>query len=120
MSRHMNRVNVLLRQEISHVLAQNTKDPRLATIITITNVDSSADLRYAKVFASVLGTKEEQQDTLHGLISASGFIRQALQQRLSLRCIPQMQFILDDSIEHGTKLLGMIKKLSSQRLYESD
>ncbi len=114
MSRRLERVNGLLRQEISSLLTYDLKDPRISTLVTITSVDASVDLRYATVYASVMGTQEQKQTVLQVLNFASGFFRRELRQRLSFRTIPQLSFVLDDSIERGTQLLGVINQLSQE------
>ena len=112
MSRRMDRVNVLLRQEISRVLAVELRDPRLASLVSVTFVDTSTDLRHAKVFVSVLGGQSDKQDTLTALKSAAGFIHRSMRQRLTLRAVPTLDFYLDDSIERGAEMLEMIKEVA--------
>jgi len=102
------RVNSLIRQEISELLQRQVKDPRLGNFIAVTEVSTSADLKYAKVFVSRLGSEEEKQETLSVLASASGFLRRELARRLKLRHIPVLSFQWDDSIERGDHLLRLI------------
>ena len=110
MPRRMDRINVLLRQEISRVLAVELRDPRVSSIVSVTHVDASADLRNAKVFVSVLGDQSEKRSTLKALKSAAGFIRHSMRPHLTLKAIPSLDFMLDESIEHGAELLQMIDK----------
>ena len=112
-SRRTERVNVLLRQKLSEIIAQEMKDPRLAHIITIVHVGVSRDLRNAKVFTSVLGSPEESNAAVETLNSASGFLRRELTTRVSLKTIPFLSFILDNSIEEGTYLLRKITEMGS-------
>ena len=112
-SRRKERVNVLLRQLLSDIIARDMKDPRLAHIITIVQVAVSKDLRYAKVFTSVLGTPEESKTAVDTLNAASGFMRRELTTRLSLKTIPFLSFVQDDSIEKGTYLLSKIAEVRS-------
>ena len=114
MTRRLDRVNGLLREEISTLVAQELKDPRLPLLLSITQVDTSPDLHHAKVFVSVLGSPQEKKGALSGLSSAAGFLRRELRQRVSLRDIPQLHFLLDDSIQRGQELLSVIDRLSSQ------
>ena len=95
-------------------MAQELKDPRLPILLSITQVTTSPDLHNAKVFVSVLGSPQEQTGALSGLSSAAGFLRRALRQRLSLRDIPQLHFLPDDSIQRGQELLSVIDSISSQ------
>ena len=90
------------------------KDPRLTPIVTIVRVGVSRDLRHARVFTSVLGTPEEGRDAVDALNAASGFLRRELTARLSLRSIPFLSFVSDDSIEKGTYLLQRIEEVRSE------
>ena len=112
-SRRKERVNVLLRQILSEIVARDMKDPRLAHIITIVHVSTSKDLRYAKVFTSVLGSPEESKAAVETLNAASGFLRRELSSRVSLKTIPFLSFVQDDSIEKGTQLLDKIAEIRS-------
>ncbi len=112
MSRRMDRVNVLLRQEISSMLTFKLKDPRLHPMVSITRVETSSDLRLAKVFVSVLGDEQEKRKTLKALKSASGFIRRSLRPYVSLKTVPSLNFFIDHSIEQGDELLRIIKKVA--------
>lgn len=108
MSRRMERINALLRQEISSILASDLNDPRLASMITVTRVDTAADLSRAKVFVSIMAHPDQKRLALKGLKSASGFVKRSLRPRLSLRAVPQVEFHIDDSIERGVNMLQLI------------
>jgi ribosome-binding factor A len=112
-SRRTERVNVLLRQQLSEIIARDMNDPRLAHIITIVNVGVSRDLKHAKVFTSVLGKLEERKAAVETLNNASGFMRRELIARLSMKTIPFLSFIQDDSIEQGSHLLNRISEVRS-------
>ena len=114
MAHRIERVNSLIRQEISELLRRQVKDPRLGNLISITNVSTSPDLRYAKVFISRIGNEEEKQEALSVLTAASGFFRRELAQRLRLRRIPELSFQRDDSIERGEHLLQLIDEVSTE------
>ncbi len=114
MNRRMDRVNVLLRHEISRVLSSELSDPRLARLVSVTSVDTSTDLRHAKVYISVLGEKSDKRATLDALKSASGYIHRSIRPKLALRNVPHLVFYLDESIEQGTELLEKIKQASLQ------
>jgi ribosome-binding factor A len=107
------RVNQLIRREISELLQRQVKDPRLGNFVAITEVSTSPDLRYAKVFVSFMGSEGEKQETLKGLMAATGFFRNQLARRLRLRRIPELSFHWDDSIERGAHLLQLIDEVSS-------
>jgi len=115
MAHRIERVNSLIRQEISQLLQHQVKDPRLDNFITVTEVSTSADLKYAKVFVSCIGGKGEKEKTLSVLNTASGFFRRELAGRLKLRYIPELIFRWDDSIEQGDHLLQLIDGVSSEK-----
>ncbi len=115
MAHRIERVNSLIRQEISQLLQRQVKDPRLGDFIAVTEVSTSADLKYAKVFVSRIGSEEEKQETLGVLASASGFFRRELARRLKLRYIPELSFQWDDSIERGDRLLQLIDEVTSEK-----
>ena len=102
-----------MRQILSEIIARDMKDPRLAHIITIVHVGVSKDLRYAKVFTSVLGSPEESKAAVETLNAASGFLRRELTARVSLKTVPFLSFVQDDSIEKGTYLLSKITDVRS-------
>ncbi len=113
MAHRIERVNSLIRQEISELLRRQVKDPRLGSLVTVTDVSTSPDLRHAKIFVSRIGSEEEKQETLSVLAAASGFFRNELAKRLRLRHIPELSFQWDDSIERGDYLLQLIDEVSS-------
>ncbi|MFH1663149.1 MAG: 30S ribosome-binding factor RbfA [Chloroflexota bacterium] len=106
------RVNHLIRQEISDLLRLEVKDPRLSGLVSITEVETSADLKYAKVFFSCLCDNEEKKEILSTLVAASGFLHNELAKRLTLRHIPELDFRWDDSIEKGARILELINKVA--------
>ena len=108
MAHRIEKVNSLIRQEISQLLQRHVKDPRLGSFIAVTAVFTSADLKYAKVFVSCLGSDEEKEERLSALTSAAGFLRKELAGRLKLRYIPMLNFQWDESIEHGDHLLQLL------------
>ena len=114
MTHRIQRLNNLLRHEISELLQRQVKDPRLGSFVTITEVSVSSDLRHAKIFVSHIGSAEEKQETLSALASASSFFRRELTKRLRLRRIPELSFEWDDSIERGVHLLKLIDQLTTE------
>ena len=114
MSRRVDRINAILRREISRVLATELRDPRISTIVSVTRVDATSDLRYAKVYISVLGDEEEKRRTLRALRSASGFVHWNLRKHLAFKAVPSLEFVLDESIEQGAKMLELIDRLASE------
>jgi len=114
LAHRIERVNSLIRQEISELLQRQIKDPRLGNFIAVTEVATSADLKYAKVFVSQFGSEEEKEKVLKGLASASGFFRRELSKRLKLRHTPVLTFQWDDSIERGDHLLQLIDEVAPE------
>ena len=114
MSYRIERVNTLLRREISDLIQQELRDPRLTEFIAVTEVDTSHDLRYAKVYVSSMSGQQEEQRILGILNSASGFLRTALASKARLRYTPELHFIWDNSIEHGDKILRLIDEVTQK------
>jgi ribosome-binding factor A len=106
------RLGELILEEISDLMACQIKDPRIG-FATLTRVDMSDDLRYAKVFVSMIGTPSEKERTLQGLSSATGYIRRHLGKALHLRYTPQLTFLLDDSLEHGAKIAQLLRQVDA-------
>ena len=104
----INRINEELQRELSALL-RTAKDPRLqGGLLTITHVDTTNDLRYAKIYVSALD-KSKEKEMLKGLRSAAGYLRREAGAALGLRYTPELQFIADDSIEQGAKILEMLR-----------
>jgi ribosome-binding factor A len=110
MSQRTDRVDELLRQEIGALLAKEVADPRIG-FATITDVETSPDLRHAKVWVSVIGTQAARDETLRALGDAMPFIRHELGKRLRIRRIPDLHLRLDDSAERGTRVLHLLHEL---------
>src|SRR5215203_2954294 len=110
MSQRTDRVDELLRQEIGALLAKEIADPRIG-FVTITDVETTPDLRHAKVWVSVIGGKADQRDTLRALQHSMGFIRHELGRTLRIKRIPELHVHLDDSAERGTRVLHLLHEL---------
>ncbi len=109
-SNRIGRINEEIQKELAGLL-RNLKDPRVnATMISITRVETTPDLRYAKVYASFLD-ESKAAEALKGLKSASGYLRRELGQALQLRYTPELVWALDDSITYGAKMLELINSL---------
>lgn len=107
-SNRINRINDEIQRELAAQL-RNLKDPRVSGMVSITRVDTTNDLRYARVYVSALD-KAREKDVLKGLKSASGFLRRELGHALQLRYTPELQFIGDGSIEHGAHILELLRQ----------
>jgi ribosome-binding factor A len=113
MTRRTERVNELIREEISQVLSRQVRDPRLGGFVTVTEVSVTPDLRYAKVFVSIMGSEDEKKAALTALAAASGFFHRELRKHLALHHIPELSFHEDSSIERGGHILNLIKQVTS-------
>ncbi len=119
MAHRIERLNNLIRQEISELLQRQVKDPRLSNFVAVTEVSITSDLKSAKVFVSHMGSEEEKQETLSVLTAASGFFRNELSRRLKIRRIPEISFQWDNSIERGAQLLQLIDEVSADSIPET-
>lgn len=104
----INRINEEIQKELSELL-RGLKDPRVqGGMVTVTHVDTTTDLRYARVYVSVLD-KQREKDVLKGLRSAGGYLRRELGQAVRLRYTPELQFVADESMEQGARILQMLR-----------
>jgi ribosome-binding factor A len=111
-SRH-DKVRKALMREISDIIATEIQAPELQDkVISVTDVEVSQDLQHAKVFLSVLGSPEEQQPVMDILIEAQPRIRQHVGQRIRLRFTPDIQLVLDDSLERGARMSQLLDQIS--------
>jgi len=111
--KRIDRINHLIREEISEVLRRELKDPRLG-FVTVTEVEVAKDLRTAKVYVSVFGTEEEWRATLAALESAKGFIRNWLREHLTLRIVPVLSFRPDRSMAHAATIQHLLAELKAR------
>ena len=118
-SNRINRINEEIQKELSSLI-RNLKDPRIQnTMISITRVETTPDLRYTKVYASFL-QEDKAADALKGLQSAAGYLRRELGSALNLRYTPQIMWALDDSITYGAKMLALINSLEVGKDEDTD
>ena len=103
----IDRINEEIQQELASLIPM-VKDPRVTGMISVMAVDTTTDLRYAKVFISILDKSDEQQ-VMRGLKSAAGWLRRELGRRLQLRYTPELSFVLDESIDKGAHILAMLR-----------
>ena len=105
------RISEEVKREVSNIIQGELKDPRLPKLISVTSVNVTRDLRYAKVYISILGKDEEKKAALEGLKNAAGFIRYEIGKRIKLRYTPEFIFELDNSIEHGVYINKLINEV---------
>ena len=118
-SNRIGRINEEIQKELSSLI-RNLKDPRVQdTMISITHVETTPDLRYAKVYVSFL-QEEKAKEALKGLKSAGGWLRRQLGSALQLRYTPELVWALDDSITYGAKMLELINSLEVNNNESSD
>ncbi|BCJ85307.1 30S ribosome-binding factor RbfA [Effusibacillus dendaii] len=110
----VSRVAEQLKKEISEIIRQEVKDPRVG-FVTVTDVEVSGDLQIAKVFVSVLGNQDQKDETLKALRKASGFIRNEVGQRIRLRLTPEISFEIDTSLDYSTKIQETLREINSER-----
>jgi ribosome-binding factor A len=106
----MQRVNELLLEEIARLLQRGIKDPRIG-FVSVTRVETSRDLKRARVYVSVYGEDDAQAKAIQGLSSAAGYIRHQLFRSLSMKTVPKLEFVLDESIAHGARIASVLKRL---------
>ncbi|MBI2870071.1 MAG: 30S ribosome-binding factor RbfA [Chloroflexi bacterium] len=115
MSYRLQKINSVIQQELSELLHSQVKDPRLSQFICVTDVRTSPDIKFAKVFVSFIGTEEEKVKAMSALSGAAGFLRKELARRLRLRSIPELSFHWDDSIERADRVMSLLDKVSEER-----
>ena len=106
----MDRINELLLEEIARLLQRDIKDPRIG-FVSVTRVETTRDLKNARVYVSVFGEETIQAEALEGLSSAAGYIRHNLFRKLSLKTVPTLSFVLDESIARGVHITSLLRDL---------
>ena len=119
-SNRIGRINEEIQRELS-ALIRRLKDPRVsaAGMVSVTRVDTTGDLRYARIFISVFD-KSQEASVISGLKSASGFLRRELGSALGLRYTPELQFLADDSIAHGAHILEILRNVEQREAAPDD
>lgn len=117
------RINGEVLKELSIIIRQEIKDPRIHMMTSVTDVEVAPDLKTCKAYISVMGSEEDKKNTILGLKSAEGYVRRQLAKRLNLRNTPEIQFKLDQSIEYGvtmSKLIDEVNRDIPEREEEDD
>jgi ribosome-binding factor A len=107
MADRMRRVNEAVREVVSARLAEGLRDPRIG-FVTVTSVDTSPDLRHARVYVSVLGSEDERAATMAGLGSAHGVLQQSVASELRMKHTPTLEFVFDESIDRGMRISELL------------
>jgi len=109
------RIDEEMKKEISNILREEAKDPRLTAMISVTSVKVTKDLRYAKVYVSIFGKDEEEKKiSFEALKNMAGFVRKEISQRINLRISPQILFEIDDSIDYGMHIDRLIHQMKGK------
>ncbi len=109
----LGRVNEEIRKALSQIIDYEVKNPNVTGMISVTKVKVTPDLKYAKVYVSILNAKDNKQ-TLEGLKESSGFMRSSLAKKVNLRITPELVFEYDDSIEHGERIDSLLREIKKQ------
>ena len=105
------RINSEVMKELANIIRGEIKDPRIAPMTCVTDVEVAPDLKTCKVYISVLGDDEKRRDTMAGLKSAEGYMKRQLASRLNLRNTPSLTFVSDTSTEYGIKMNKLIDEV---------
>ena len=108
----LERLNENIKELLSELILKQIKDPRVG-FVTITSVKVASDLMTAKVYFSVMGSEEDRQDSLKGLISASGYMRRVVGDQLKLHHVPSFRYVYDDSLDKAMKIEEVLKELKN-------
>lgn len=109
----LNRINEELKKEISQIISFELKNPDATGLISVTKVKITPDLKYAKIYISLLNAKDDEK-TMEALAQSSGFIRSVIAKRINLRITPELVFEKDDSMEYGMKIDSILKDLKKE------
>ena len=108
------RINSEVQREMSSIIREDLKDPRIHPMTSVMAVEVTPDLKFAKIFVSVLGNDEEKEKTMEGLKKSASFVRHQLAKRMNLRNTPELTFVLDTSIEYGVTMSKKIDELKEK------
>lgn len=108
----MTRVNDEILRAAAEIIGWEVKDPRIQSMVTVTKVDTTNDLKLCKIYVSIMGEPEQKEETLKGLSSSSGFIRSQLARKVNLRNTPELKFIVDDSLDISMKIDRMLHEIN--------
>jgi len=106
------RINDEIARVTAQIIRSELSDPRIGTVVTVLRAETTNDLKHCKLFVSVLGEQQQQQETMAALEKAAGFIRKRVAEIIDLRQTPELKFIFDDSIEHGMRMRKLIEELN--------
>lgn len=108
------RINGEMQRELASIF-RTIKDPRMSSFASVVSVNVTKDLKYAKIYVSVMGSDEEKQNTIKALKSATGYIKKEIATRLNLRIVPEPNFVLDTSIDYGMHINELLNKINGDK-----
>jgi ribosome-binding factor A len=114
------RVGQMMRREIAEILEHRLRDPRVSSMVSITDVEVTQDLSFARVFVSTLVTGAERERVLEALKAAAGFVRHELRPRLGLREVPEVRFVFDESLERGARVDEILRRIEAGEPIEDE
>jgi ribosome-binding factor A len=109
-----------MRREVAEILQRRLRDPRVSAMVSVTDVEVTNDLSFARVFVSIMGKPEEREATLLALLHAAGFVRHELSPRLGLREVPEIRFVHDESLDRGARVEELLKRLHEGQPVEDE
>jgi len=118
--KRINRISEEVKKVVSDLIQNEIKDPRISGMPSVNKVSVTKDLRFAKIYISVLGSEEDKESTIEGLQSAKGFVRKEIGNRINLRHVPEPIFMLDESIEQALYMLKLIEEVNRDSKEDSD
>lgn len=122
-NKRINRISEEVKKVVSELIYNGLKDPRIKPMTSVTHVEVTRDLRFARIYISVLGNKEEKEESIKGFENAKGFIRKEIGNRIDLRYVPEPLFYLDESIEQAiymSKLIDEVNKENHEKKEEEN
>jgi ribosome-binding factor A len=109
------RINEEMKKELAALVMTDIRDPRLTAMVSITEVEVTKDLSYAKVYVSIFGTEKEKADSLNAIKNASSFLRREIGRRMNLRHTPELVIVLDTTIDRGMHIDDLIRQISTDK-----
>lgn len=111
----LGRINEEIKKEFSNIIRYDINDPRLTAMVSVTKVEVTSDLRYAKAYVSIFGDEESKKESLEALKNSAGFIRREIGHRIKLRYTPEIIIEIDKSIEHGMHINDLLSDLKEKK-----
>ena len=109
-----------MRREVAEILQRKVRDPRVSAMVSVTDVEVTQDLSFAKIYVSVMGKPEEVAASLEALAHAAGFVRHELGERLDLREVPEVRFVHDTSLDRGARVEELLKRIQEGKPVEDE